>query len=240
MIFLKKIINITFFISLLFVSLSSQAGLISGDKWGDSALGTSGGEVTWSIMDDGISCFGTFEPTPCTTTSLSNFMPSDFISELERAFSLWSSIADIAFTLITDGGENFGAPSASDIRLAGHVLDGPSDQLAHGYFPTISNTGGDIHFDITENWSTTGDFIDVFSVAVHEIGHAIGIDHSLTTDAVMYSQYNGPITDLHADDIATAQLIYGPSLTVSVPEPSSLILFMSMIGFILVKKRQLK
>lgn len=242
MITLKKILKTIPFISILFISLSSQAGLISGDKWGDPTLGTAGGEVTWSLMDDGISCLGPFEPTPCTISSLSSFMPTGFATELEKAFSLWSSVANISFKLIADGGEHFGAPPGADIRIGGHAIDGASGNLAHAYFPDNSNAGGDIHFDIAEDWSIDNtSFFDVFTVAVHEIGHAIGLGHSLITSASMHPQYKGAISNLHADDITTVQAIYGPAaLQASVPEPNSLILFMSMIGLVLVNKRQRK
>lgn len=217
--------------------MSSQAGLYSGFKWGDSLQGTPGGEVTWSLMADGLSCLGPFEPDPCVTSALSSFMPVGYLTEIENAFQVWSDVADITFKMIADSGENFRVFSDADIRITGHVFDGPSGELAHAYFPAGS-AAGDLHFDIEENWSIGG-FIDIFSVAVHEIGHSIGLDHSTDSSAVLFPTYNGPITGLDIDDILTVQSIYGAAqLQVSVPEPSSMILFMSMIGLVFVNKRQ--
>lgn len=222
---------------MLLLPFSSQAGLISGFKWGDATLGTAGGEVTWSLMSDGISCGGFGEISPCSISALSSFMPIGFVDEIESAFNLWSSVANITFKMEADGGQNAGAPSGTDIRIGGHLFDGLSGTLAHAFIPDGSNIGGDIHFDAQDNWGI-GSLTDIFSVAVHEIGHAIGIEHSLNPLAVMYSQYDGVIAGLHADDIQTVQSIYGASLQVNVPEPSTLMLFMSAFGLIFMSKRK--
>src|SRR5205807_1788068 len=49
---------------------------------------------------------------------------------------------------------------------------------------------------------------DLFSVATHEIGHALGLDHSSFTSAVEYATYNGVASALTADDIAGIRSIY--------------------------------
>jgi len=234
-----RIVKIFTLTAALVFPFISQAGLVTGDKWGEQTLGTAGGNVTWSLMADGISCLGTFEPNPCTISALSSFMPNGFQTEIERAFSLWSSVANITFSMVADGGEPLGGTPASDIRIGGHVFDGPRKVLAHAYYPTGSNVGGDLHFDIAENWGINGSkYYDVFSVAVHEIGHSIGLGHSRVGASIMFRNYNGPISGLHADDIATAQAIYGPAMLTPVTEPGTLILFSSLIGLVLVNKRK--
>ena len=49
--------------------------------------------------------------------------------------------------------------------------------------------------------------INLLSVAIHEIGHAIGIPHSNNPNSVMHPIFNteNPRIALHADDIDTAQ-----------------------------------
>ena len=53
--------------------------------------------------------------------------------------------------------------------------------------------------------------------AVHEIGHAIGVDHSTYFDAIMYPFYTGykPNLELHEDDVMAIQAKYGKCLFLS-------------------------
>lgn len=191
--------------------------------------------------------------------------------EIERAFAVWASYADLTFTQI-----NLAKQSRSiDILWAtgAHGDNDPFDSsggaLAHAYFPAPGNAepfAGDLHFDDAENWAIYGNGgrwkrtdIDVFTVALHEIGHTLGLDHSDTTGAVMAAFYGGPVSDLQADDIAGLRSIYSnqglvdtsvpppPSPTVqgcttsgatTLPDPTLPALVAGSIGMILRKKKK--
>jgi hypothetical protein len=56
--------------------------------------------------------------------------------------------------------------------------------------------------------STTQD-VDLLTVAAHEIGHNLGLDHSSDPDSLMFPAYVGPHRFLAQDDVAGVQSLYG-------------------------------
>ncbi len=199
-------------------------GPTSPGKWGSSLFGT-GATVTWSLMPTGVPF--TESSLSGTMTALADFMPTGFKAEIEKAFDAWSAVADLTFVEVADLGEAFNASTqlSGDLRLGGHDFDGPGGALAHGFYPPNNgaSAAGDIHFDIDEIWKIGfgGIGFDIFQVAAHEIGHAIGLDHSPHTDALMYGFYSEGFHGLQADDIDGAQFLYGAPHTVPTPEPAT-------------------
>lgn len=201
-------------------------------KWGGAALGTPGGTVTWSLMPTGTSCAG--EASGCVISSLASFMPSGFLGAIQAAFNAWSAVANIQFLQVADDGAAGGGPTSSgDIRFGGHTFDGAGGTLAHGFYPPANggSFAGDIHFDLAETWKIGfgGPGFDVFQVAAHEIGHAIGLDHTGVPASLMNPFYTEAFAGPQADDIAGAQFIYGRAVTTEVPEPATL----AVLGFAL-------
>ena len=63
------------------------------------------------------------------------------------------------------------------------------------------------------SFSNTG--TNLFYTAAHEIGHALGLDHSSNVAALMWPYDRGYVPDfqLPADDVAGIQAIYGKNVT---------------------------
>jgi hypothetical protein len=156
-------------------------------------------------------------------------MPVGFHAAVTAAFAAWSSVANITFVEVADDGAAFNAATTSgDIRLGGHAFDGPGGTLAHGFFPPVNGftAAGDIHFDTAEAWKIGfgGPGFDIFQVMAHEIGHAIGLDHTGVPGSLMNPFYTEAFAGPQADDIAGAVFLYGSPVVVppTVPVPAAL------------------
>lgn len=131
-------------------------------------------------------------------------------SEIERSFKVWEDNTPLRFSKTSQSSK-----ADIDIKFVngehgdGEPFDGRGRTLAHAFFPRY---GGDTHFDDDEHWSTGGSRgTDLFQVAAHELGHALGLSHSDVQDSMMAPFYRGYNDEakLHSDDVEAIQLLYG-------------------------------
>jgi hypothetical protein len=135
---------------------------------------------------------------------------------VRAAFQTWATIVPLIFREVTTAQNpdiQIGwRPAADpDLSMVGGVL-------AHSDFPpgcsVVTNTlPKPLHFDDSETlWSigASPNAFDVQSVALHEIGHLIGLRHSTVPGAVMQPTIASNTTQrgLAADDIAGARALY--------------------------------
>ncbi|KJD42566.1 matrixin family metalloprotease [Paenibacillus terrae] len=138
-------------------------------------------------------------------------------SAIASAFKLWSDVTPLTFTEVDNN-------SNADIKIKFVVgahgdhndepFDGIGHVLAHAFFPppNLGDLAGDAHFDDSETWSVNlpvSAGIDLVTVAAHEFGHSLGLDHSNVRGSLMFASYTGEHRFLHQDDIQGIQSIYG-------------------------------
>ena len=153
-----------------------------------------------------------------------NVITSTQISLVERAFALWEEASGGTVRFVRD----VTAPGASIINVGVGdlaVLGGTSGQrgvlgLGGAVYAPLSAGGlrsGVVWLDMAETWDVTfgngnvaGAF-DFFSVAAHEIGHAIGLEHmdGVAGSDLMNGIYGGERTMFSAADSAAIRSLYG-------------------------------
>jgi hypothetical protein len=137
-------------------------------------------------------------------------------NQILKAAQVWAQQTNINFTVVSDSGASSGSgnyeqgdPTFGDIRIGGYAYTNSS--LATCFQPPQANNyslAGDISFNTSATFNI-GSTYDLFTVACHEFGHALGMDHTTaTTSAVMYPSYTGMKPTLNSDDIAGIRSIY--------------------------------
>ena len=171
--------------------------VLEGPKWGSAGLMTSGGTVTWAV---------------------DNSVPLNFDPIIAAAFYDWSSYANIQF-------QNTGDTGLADITFSLNAIDGLGGTLGYtnyNYSGSLFNSAT-VEFDSGEHWRASGrailsaNGINLFDLSLHEIGHALGLDHYNAAPAIMNAVLNPTVSDLTKSDIDGIHALYGERVASDVP-----------------------
>ncbi|XP_036379355.1 collagenase 3-like [Megalops cyprinoides] len=154
-------------------------------------------------------------PTNKLTYRIENYTPDMSVSEvdsaIEKALQVWAQVTPLRFTRMYSGIADimisFGAREHGDY----YPFDGPNGILAHAFDPSVG-IGGDTHFDEDETFTSGSNGYNLFLIAAHEFGHALGLSHSDDPGALMFPtySYSDPKSFiLPMDDVKGIQSLYG-------------------------------
>jgi hypothetical protein len=130
------------------------------------------------------------------------------MGSVARAFATWAGNTHFTFSQ-AQSYEN------ADLKISFHKddhgdgspFDGPGGILAHAYRPS----DGRFHYDGDETWSVGANpgAYDLETVALHEIGHLLGLGHSSVEGAIMFPTIRPGVTQsLHGDDVQGIKALY--------------------------------
>ena len=157
-------------------------------------------------------------------------------SEIVRAFQEWAKNAKVQFVPGTSATANqtVSVMFAQGLHGDNYPFEPGSAVLAHTFFPSPTDPeplAGNMHLNEDQDWHIGTD-IDLYTVALHEAGHALGLGHTDDPNTIMYPYYRFG-AELSSGDIAGVQALYGspdsstppvtaPPVTSPVTPPPSL------------------
>jgi hypothetical protein len=197
-------------------------------KWGTPILGT-GAALSYAVASTPIHTDGAIncaDIAPLDGLFRANRIDrAAFDREIDAAFAAWSAVANISFRRVVDpaqadivigaGSEGRGRAFTNVATLTPSVQSAPA--AAQASYSAVGGPGvigrSLICLNPEQPWKIGFDgnleVYDIRYALMHEIGHAIGLDHPDAPNTLMDFQYTEAFSTMQPGDIAGAAALYG-------------------------------
>jgi predicted Zn-dependent protease len=180
-----------------------DAFTLLGSKWPDD-------HITWS--------FATQTFSEDTKVPFTGAIAVEWQHLVEQAFARWAGVSGLTFEEVPDSADRAHAP---DIRIGWGTFGATANKIGETMFRHDSGTilpdivvrledpaERPLIFNALGQPVYSGTSSDLYALALHEIGHSLGIDHSLTPGSIMNPNITYGAHDLGQSDIDAIRTLY--------------------------------
>lgn len=177
------------------------------------------GSMTFSYAPDGARVGQETSELAATLDAVAT--TTEWQAAIERAIQTWAIHSNINFGRVPDNGAASGVYGPlrgderfGDVRIS--AFDFALDSIAEAVSDGARSAGawaGDVFFNSKAKWDSLQ---AIEAVALHEVGHVLGLDHSSDPNSPMHAHGPSGILQLTANDIALLHEIHGPR----IPDPN--------------------
>ncbi len=159
--------------------------------------------------------FATTSVRWCLVQQIPGLSPQDVQAVFTKAWQQWADVSGLRPTQVADA-------TLANVLTGSRAIDGPSKVLAESELPCgVAKVSQ--WFDSAERWSNgpgPSNTINLVAVACHEIGHALGLEHT-NDGGLMDPFYNAAVTKPRGgQELAAIQLRYGKPSPSPDPTPT--------------------
>ena len=163
---------------------------------------------------------GAMKPLSEITANSAGISSDQIDHELRSAFAAWETAANLHFVEVNDTSQA-DIIIGSTVEPAGRAFTNLSyhaaeDELASD--PVAEIDQAFICLNPDKGWKVgfdgNLDIYDLRHTFIHEIGHAIGLDHPAASGSMMAFRYDERVKRLQQSDISAVQMLYGPKFPI--------------------------